>query len=89
MKQVANLVRRQANARVAHLKAQDHALVGLLFLQPYQNVYLARIGKFKRVAGVVDQHLAQAQRITLERIGYVMGHVKQQLQALVFGLVSQ
>ena len=48
----------------------------------------ALLGKFNRIAGKVEQHLAQAQRVTAQISGGSRGHAENQLKPLVGGFCS-
>ena len=88
LEQMADLLLRQADARVTHGKPQGHVVL-ILVRQGDQNLDLSLVGELDRVVAVVDQHLAQAQRITHHQVGHVGRHVEDQLQALGRHLLRQ
>ena len=81
LEQLAALFWRQTNAGVAHGKIQQHFLLGLL-LHAHHHIHLTPCGELDRIVGVVDQHLAQAQRVTHQIVGHIAVDVKDQLEAL-------
>ena len=87
LEQLADLFGRHANAGVRDGGMQQHLAVAAL---PYhhRDADLATIGELHRVVGVIDQDLAQAQRITDQRFGHVGGHIEHQLQALGRGFLA-
>ena len=87
LEQLRHLCGRQADAGIAHLKAQHH-LRCVLFLHPHGDADLATLGELDGVVGIVDQNLPQAQRITHQIGGHVRGHIANQLQPLNRCLVA-
>ena len=82
--QARDLLGCQADAGVVHLKAQRGA-VAVFFDHGDGDADLALVGELEGVGGVVDQDLAQAQRITDQVDGHIRPDVPDQLQALGIG----
>ncbi len=78
-----HLIVGQANAGVAHGKVQQH-VAGRGFLHADADAQLTFFCEFDGVVGVVDQYLADAQRVTHQVFGHLGINAAQQLQ--VFGL---
>ena len=56
----------QAYAGIPHFKT-DNKVIGSLFLHDREHGDFALFGKLDCIAGVVEQHLGQAQRIAAQR----------------------
>ena len=87
LEQPGHLLPGQADARVAHLEAQQH-LVGILLLDAHHHADLAVLGELDGVVGVVDEDLAQAQRVAHQVLRHVGRQVEDQLQVLDLRLVG-
>ncbi|MNF65956.1 hypothetical protein D3C84_477390 [compost metagenome] len=76
-----------ADPRVLHRAVQQHLLRQLLQAADLDQD-LALFGELDRVVGVVDQDLAEAQRIAIEQGIELVVDLEQQLYALGFGLLA-
>ncbi|WP_249931324.1 hypothetical protein [Ramlibacter sp. 2FC] len=85
MEQAGDLLRRQADAGVAHGAAQQHIARPLL-QHAHADRDLAVLGELDRVVGKVDQDLTEPQRVTDHPLGHRVLHVDHQLQTLGRGL---
>ena len=87
LEQARHLLVGEPDAGVTHLETQPH-LVSHLLQQTHGNADLARLRELDGVVGVVDEDLAQAQRVAHQVGGHVAGHIADQLQPLGSGLVA-
>ncbi len=86
--QAAGLLGRQPDAAVGDGEPQQRLGVAGL-LDAHLDAHLAVLGELDGVAGVVDQDLADAQRIADEHARQLGVHHPQQLEALGVGLLGQ
>ncbi len=82
--QLALLLGRDADARVAHFEAQTGRLA-LALRQRHAHHHLALGRELDGVAGQVDQHLLQPQGVAVQQARHVRLHHDGQLQFLVAG----
>ena len=82
--QLAQAVGGNAHARVGDRKLQPHASLGVR-LQLDADDDFAKFGELDGVAGQIDQHLGQAQRVAAQGFGDVRVALQQQLQPLLLG----
>ncbi len=84
LEQFCRLLRGEADAGVAHGKAQRH-VIGFQMLHRHRHLDLALVRELDGVVPVVDEHLAHPQGVTHDEIGHVRRHVQHQLQPLGVG----
>ncbi|MCY1349030.1 hypothetical protein D9M69_352000 [compost metagenome] len=87
LEQPALLFGTEADAGVAHAEIQPH-LRAVALLDAHRHLDLATLGEFQRVVGVVDQDLAEPQRVAEQPRRHLRVDVEQQGQALGRGLVA-
>ena len=87
LEQLQALLRRQANAGVAHFAIQQHLVVGV-FAHVQGDGDAALGGELDGVVGVVDQDLAQAQRVAQEPVRHVGVDLRVQFESLGLRLLG-
>ena len=76
LEQLADLLTRQADASVAHGKAQQD-LVRIAVLDANHQIDFTVLGELNGVIGIVDEHLREPQRIAHQTVWNVLGNVEQ------------
>ena len=77
-----------SDARVGHLELDRHVVVGSRD-DTHAQRHVARVGELDGVADQIQHDLPQARRVAHEHVRHVLGHVVEQLQALVRGARGQ
>ncbi len=82
LKNLGELVRRNANASVPDREAEDDVLC-LLFFQPNRESYFTTVGKLDGISDQADKDLAQASRIAKEPLGHSRANFEQQFESFL------
>ena len=84
LEQPALLFQREAYAGIGDSDVKQQFL-RMALLDTNHNVYLAAVGELQRIVGIVDDDLAQTQRVTDQAPGNICRHVEHQFQAFGAG----
>ena len=88
LEELRRLFTRHAHSGVAHGELELHLLAGL-FEQFDLEPDLALLGELDRVVDEVGEDLAETKRVAAQLLGDGAGHVGEELEALVVGLLGR